>query len=154
MPFSSPGSSSSSTYQSSSSNPQVSNNLNPSPLPEGDALDAHIPDTAFITESLGALKVMLPAPTTGTSSLQPTTFTYQRYSPELVKEHENRRAEGGVVYGKRVRDILLKGEGHSSWGGFKLIGRVRRCDGFVSVSKVYVSAIFFLCLLHRLFSWE
>lgn len=42
-------------------------------------------------------------------------------------------------YYSRVHDILLTGEGHSSWGEFRLIGRVRRSDGLVSISKEYVS---------------
>jgi hypothetical protein len=31
-------------------------------------------------------------------------------------------------------------QGHSSWGEFELIGRVRAGDGFVTLSKEYVSA--------------
>ncbi|KIJ34556.1 hypothetical protein M422DRAFT_35064, partial [Sphaerobolus stellatus SS14] len=36
-----------------------------------------------------------------------------------------------------LRDIVLFGEGHSSWGDFKLKGRVRPGDGLVSVLKEY-----------------
>lgn len=55
----------------------------------------------------------------------------------------------------RVKDVFLTGEvsslfqllcatltpskGHSAWGQFNLVGRVRPCDGYISVSKEYVS---------------
>ncbi|PPQ95781.1 hypothetical protein CVT26_015921 [Gymnopilus dilepis] len=38
----------------------------------------------------------------------------------------------------RVKDIILTGEGHSAWGQFNLVGRIRPCDGFISLSKDYV----------------
>ncbi|PPQ80352.1 hypothetical protein CVT25_003635 [Psilocybe cyanescens] len=37
-----------------------------------------------------------------------------------------------------VQDIIITGEGHSAWGQFNLVGRVRPCDGFISLSKDYV----------------
>jgi len=37
-----------------------------------------------------------------------------------------------------VQDIIITGEGHSAWGQFKLVGRVRPCDGFVSLCKEYI----------------
>ena len=51
-----------------------------------------------------------------------------------------RDGSGGLYeeYATRVSDILLTGEGHSSWGEFRLIGRVRRFDGLVSICKEYV----------------
>lgn len=45
----------------------------------------------------------------------------------------------GVGYGKGyVQDIVITGEGHSSWGQFNLLGRVRPGDGLISLSKEYV----------------
>ncbi|TFK48269.1 hypothetical protein OE88DRAFT_1664754 [Heliocybe sulcata] len=38
----------------------------------------------------------------------------------------------------RVRDVLIVGEGHSSWGQFNLLGRIRPWDGFICLSKEYV----------------
>jgi len=32
-------------------------------------------------------------------------------------------------------------QGHSAWGQFNLVGRVRPCDGYVSLSKDYVRFI-------------
>jgi len=38
-----------------------------------------------------------------------------------------------------VQDIIITGEGHSAWGQFNLVGRVRPCDGFINISKEYVN---------------
>ncbi|KAK2460389.1 hypothetical protein APHAL10511_007554 [Amanita phalloides] len=38
-----------------------------------------------------------------------------------------------------VKDIIITGEGHSAWGQFNLIGRVRPFDGFISISKEYAN---------------
>lgn len=35
-------------------------------------------------------------------------------------------------------DCFLANQGHSAWGQFSLIGRVRPCDGLISLSKEYV----------------
>ncbi|CAK5271512.1 unnamed protein product [Mycena citricolor] len=37
-----------------------------------------------------------------------------------------------------VQDIIIAGEGHSAWGQFGLVGRVRPCDGFVALCKDYM----------------
>ncbi|KAJ3542338.1 hypothetical protein NMY22_g3541 [Coprinellus aureogranulatus] len=47
----------------------------------------------------------------------------------------------GTKHGKIV-DVIITGEGHSAWGQFSLTGRVRPCDGFISLSKDYVSFCF------------
>ncbi|KIL64648.1 hypothetical protein M378DRAFT_78064 [Amanita muscaria Koide BX008] len=36
-----------------------------------------------------------------------------------------------------VKDVIIIGEGHSAWGQFKLFGRVRPFDGFISLTKEY-----------------
>jgi len=33
---------------------------------------------------------------------------------------------------------LIAGEGHSAWGQFALIGRVRSGDGYITLSKEYI----------------
>ncbi|EIW56489.1 uncharacterized protein TRAVEDRAFT_170434 [Trametes versicolor FP-101664 SS1] len=38
----------------------------------------------------------------------------------------------------RLADVFITGEGHSAWGQFNLVGRVRPCDGFIILSKEYV----------------
>ncbi|ETW80016.1 hypothetical protein HETIRDRAFT_453021 [Heterobasidion irregulare TC 32-1] len=63
-------------------------------------------------------------------------------------------AEEEKEYARRVREVLVVGEvsapassrvrvrvvltGHSSWGVFNLLGRIRPDDGFISISKEYV----------------
>lgn len=37
-----------------------------------------------------------------------------------------------------ICDIIIIGDGHSSWGEFNLVGRIRPWDGFISLSKEYV----------------
>lgn len=34
--------------------------------------------------------------------------------------------------------LVIVVQGHSAWGQFSLVGRVRPCDGFISISKEYV----------------
>jgi hypothetical protein len=101
---------------------------------------------ATFTETPEGIDVQLPASDTNPA----TSLHYTHFAPELVKAHERASAEGGVQYASRVKDIILSGEGHSSWGEFSLIGRVRPCDGFVNVSKEYVSSLhFFYCVFLR-----
>ncbi|TBU42697.1 hypothetical protein BD309DRAFT_865776 [Dichomitus squalens] len=38
----------------------------------------------------------------------------------------------------RLVDVFITGEGHSAWGQFNLVGRIRPCDGFINLSKEYV----------------
>ncbi|KAF8521123.1 hypothetical protein BU17DRAFT_46039 [Hysterangium stoloniferum] len=45
----------------------------------------------------------------------------------------------GAEVNQNARDVVLFGEGHSSWGDFVLRGRIRREDAFVSIIKQYVS---------------
>ncbi|KAI0659610.1 hypothetical protein C8Q70DRAFT_985514 [Cubamyces menziesii] len=45
--------------------------------------------------------------------------------------------KNGRPPGKLI-DVFVTGEGHSAWGQFNLIGRIRPCDGFISMSKEYV----------------
>ncbi|KAH8079828.1 hypothetical protein BXZ70DRAFT_901552 [Cristinia sonorae] len=40
--------------------------------------------------------------------------------------------------GARVKDVFITGEGHSAWGQFNLLGRIRPSDGLLSLSKEYV----------------
>ncbi|KAI0031790.1 hypothetical protein K488DRAFT_51318 [Vararia minispora EC-137] len=43
-----------------------------------------------------------------------------------------------TAYRRRVRDTLILGEGHSAWGQFNLLGRVRMSDGLITISKEYI----------------
>ncbi|KIY44863.1 hypothetical protein FISHEDRAFT_50592, partial [Fistulina hepatica ATCC 64428] len=50
------------------------------------------------------------------------TYKYHRYT---------------VGMGSPTSDIFITGEGHSAWGRFRFLGRVRPSDGFIVISKTY-----------------
>ncbi|KAG6810525.1 hypothetical protein H0H92_011471 [Tricholoma furcatifolium] len=89
------------------------------PLPSGDPLRSYFPTATQIRESKEGVDIQIPG--------QKDVLRYQRFSP-LSGGHK----------GRVVQDIIITGEGHSAWGQFSLVGRVRPCDGFVSLSKEYV----------------
>jgi len=99
-------------------NTVVVNSLNP-----GDPLDAYFPTGTQIKEYRDGVTVQEPR---GGRALR-----YQRIS---TIEAQKRNTDA-VVY---VQDIIITGEGHSAWGQFNIVGRVRPCDGFVSLCKEYV----------------
>jgi hypothetical protein len=39
-----------------------------------------------------------------------------------------------------VEDVIVTGQGHSAWGQFQLLGRVRPCDGFLNLRKTYINS--------------
>ncbi|KAJ7054709.1 hypothetical protein C8F01DRAFT_1259537 [Mycena amicta] len=98
------------------------------PLSAGDPLRAYLPNGTRPIERQDGLLVH-----------DPITNKELQYS---------RAATGGGLTGEQdedegqprasVRDIIITGEGHSAWGQFNLIGRVRPCDGFISLCKEYV----------------
>ncbi|KLO16536.1 hypothetical protein SCHPADRAFT_937878 [Schizopora paradoxa] len=133
--------------------------LQPKPLPVGEALRAHLPPSSVltITELADTLKFVLPesyeSPPSGMtpfttessesadrpgqgfhSNSKKVEYVYHRYRPENEKRVG---VEGDVSYAARVKDIIIVGEGHSSWGEFKLLGRIRAFDGLVCLSKEY-----------------
>ncbi|KAJ7607347.1 hypothetical protein FB45DRAFT_948125 [Roridomyces roridus] len=94
------------------------------PLSAGDPLRAYFPTGTRIVESREGLEV---------------------FEPNCRKELRYHRAtllpvmEGADVDSEQqVQDIIITGEGHSAWGQFNLVGRVRPCDGFISLCKEYV----------------
>ncbi|GLB44532.1 hypothetical protein LshimejAT787_1701590 [Lyophyllum shimeji] len=93
------------------------------PLSAGDPLRSYFPTGTQIRESRDGLEVQEPN--------RKDIIHYQRASV----------ASGMCGFDSRgvsVQDIIITGEGHSAWGQFNLVGRVRPCDGFVSLSKEYV----------------
>ncbi|KAF5375424.1 hypothetical protein D9615_007937 [Tricholomella constricta] len=94
------------------------------PLPAGDPLRSYFPTGTHIRETRDGLEVREPN--------RKDIMHYQRglYSASSMYGEENRDVT--------VQDIIITGEGHSAWGQFNLVGRVRPCDGFVSLSKEYV----------------
>ncbi|KAH0579994.1 hypothetical protein J132_09360 [Termitomyces sp. J132] len=89
------------------------------PLPSGDPLRSYFPTGTQICEIEAGIVVRAPN--------RNDVLRYQRAS-SIGEERQ----------GVPVQDIIITGEGHSAWGEFNLVGRVRPCDGFVSLSKEYV----------------
>lgn len=80
----------------------------------------------------------------------PRVYTYTRCRGHnssvqngQVSVATQRDEEDEESYASRVVDILLSGEGHSGWGEFRIMGRVRPIDGFISVIKEYVGVFAF-----------
>ncbi|XP_006455662.1 hypothetical protein AGABI2DRAFT_210129 [Agaricus bisporus var. bisporus H97] len=96
---------------------------NAEPLPSGNPLRSYFPDGTHIKEDSEGLVVLAPN--------RNHSVRYQR-SSHTTPENLKRRCENNIV------DVIIMGEGHSSWGQFNLVGRVRPCDGFISLSKEYI----------------
>ncbi|KAJ6463540.1 hypothetical protein C8R45DRAFT_1026096 [Mycena sanguinolenta] len=101
------------------------------PLAAGDPLRAYLPPGTQINETHDGLEVRDPN--------RPTEIRYYRSatcSNSNGAKHNSADADDRPQV--RVRDIIITGEGHSAWGQFNLVGRVRPCDGFISLCKEYV----------------
>ncbi|KAF7307869.1 hypothetical protein MKEN_01147400 [Mycena kentingensis (nom. inval.)] len=92
------------------------------PLSAGDPLRAYLPTGTLYEETEEGLSVR--DPVTG----KDLWYSKAKGGPQEDEEKRPRAV---------VRDIIIKGEGHSAWGQFNLIGRVRPCDGFISLCKEY-----------------
>ncbi|TFK29132.1 hypothetical protein FA15DRAFT_582977 [Coprinopsis marcescibilis] len=90
------------------------------PLSAGDPLRSYIPADTVIVESREGLIIEEPG--------RDAPMHYTRAGQNHTAGEE---AKGSVI------DIIITGEGHSAWGQFNLVGRVRPCDGFISLSKEY-----------------
>ncbi|PFH48855.1 hypothetical protein AMATHDRAFT_148969 [Amanita thiersii Skay4041] len=91
------------------------------PLSAGDPLRSYFPIGIQIKEHRDGIHLQEPHTR--------HVLHYQRASLALGKNNNGKQ---------HVRDIIVTGEGHSAWGQFNLIGRIRACDGFVSLSKEYI----------------
>ncbi|KAG7443289.1 uncharacterized protein BT62DRAFT_339178 [Guyanagaster necrorhizus] len=87
------------------------------PLSPGDPLRSYFPTATRIKEDCNGLEIEEPGG-------EPLYYKRAR----LLQPDQQRH----------VCDIIITGEGHSAWGQFSLVGRVRPCDGFISLSKDYV----------------
>ncbi|KAJ7092487.1 hypothetical protein B0H15DRAFT_175936 [Mycena belliarum] len=90
------------------------------PLSAGDPLRAYVPTGTHIVETGEGLEVYDPE--------RPAELLYYRTPVAQGKDKQE---------GVQVQDIIITGEGHSAWGQFTLVGRVRPCDGFISLCKEY-----------------
>ncbi|KAG2039047.1 hypothetical protein BDR03DRAFT_952673 [Suillus americanus] len=91
-------------------------------LSSGDPLKAFFPSGIRIHEHAGGAEVHEPG------KMAPLSY---RQSPACGEEAKGFKCA-------EIQDIIVVGEGHSAWGQFNVIGRVRPCDGFVSLLKEYV----------------
>jgi hypothetical protein len=114
----------------------------PDALSAGDPLRSYIPPGTQIKEHRDGIEVQEPG--------RPDVLQYRRTS---VSSSQSFEVDHGKAY---IQDIVITGEvhssypclqtmsylclcqGHSSWGQFNLVGRVRPGDGFISLSKEYV----------------
>ncbi|ESK93284.1 hypothetical protein Moror_14547 [Moniliophthora roreri MCA 2997] len=94
---------------------------NAEPLPAGDPLRSYFPTGTSIREHDWGVEVKQP---------YKDPVHYQR-----AAKNSPSRSEIGKT---NVIDIIITGEGHSAWGQFNLVGRIRPCDGFISLSKDYI----------------
>ncbi|THV03500.1 hypothetical protein K435DRAFT_962385 [Dendrothele bispora CBS 962.96] len=103
----------------------------PHPLSPGDPLRSYFPAGTQFEETDDGLKVHEP----GKIPLE-----YRA----AAKLNWDRKSGGRIVKNKdqwlkaRVLDVIITGEGHSAWGQFSLVGRVRPQDGLISLSKNYI----------------
>ncbi|KAF5392676.1 hypothetical protein D9757_000941 [Collybiopsis confluens] len=103
----------------------------PEPISPGNALHAYFPIGTHIEENVQGITVIEPG-----SGKKPLFYERCGSHQGKVKHVE---AKEVVTAKRRVLDIVITGEGHSSWGEFRLIGRVRPRDGFISLSKDYIN---------------
>ncbi|KAE9389799.1 hypothetical protein BT96DRAFT_1002898 [Gymnopus androsaceus JB14] len=111
-------------------------NSDPEPVTPGSALQAYFPLGTHIEETAQGLVITEPG--AGKTPLLYERTTGLQGKP--LPTNKDTEDETGLNSRKRhVLDVIITGEGHSSWGEFRLIGRVRPCDGFISLSKDYVN---------------
>jgi len=94
----------------------------PLPLSPGDPLRAYIPQSTEVRECALGLEIKEPG----------------RKDAVWYRSWGGASQTGRAWDAARVRDVFITGEGHSAWGQFNLVGRVRPCDGFISLYKEYV----------------
>ncbi|KAI0946302.1 hypothetical protein AcV7_010314 [Taiwanofungus camphoratus] len=91
------------------------------PMSPGNPLRGYIPNGAQLHEGPSGLEVREPGR---------KPVVYESWAAVRQRAPDERQ--------RRVKDVFVTGEGHSAWGQFNLVGRVRPCDGFISLSKEYM----------------
>ncbi|KAF7321100.1 hypothetical protein HMN09_00197700 [Mycena chlorophos] len=98
------------------------------PLSAGDPLHAYLPSGTRILEKSDCLMVYDPVTRKELRYTRPVDAS--SVCPSQDELHDDRPKVA-------IADIIITGEGHSAWGQFNLVGRVRPCDGFISLCKEY-----------------
>ncbi|CAE6452440.1 unnamed protein product [Rhizoctonia solani] len=75
-------------------------------------------------------------PTTSVLALTPPPDDMDE-SPDWDQPQPPTLGDGDDEFDEQILDTLITGEGHSSWGAFKLRGRIRAWDGMVILVKDY-----------------
>ncbi|EIW76650.1 hypothetical protein CONPUDRAFT_139394 [Coniophora puteana RWD-64-598 SS2] len=94
-------------------------------LATGDPLRGFFPVGTHIRETSGGIEVQQPRTE---DALCYQSSSSSPHSPSSDPNHSHWR---------EIADIMIVGEGHSAWGQFNLIGRVRPLDGFITLAKEY-----------------
>ncbi|KAG1773325.1 hypothetical protein EV702DRAFT_1243719 [Suillus placidus] len=107
-------------------------------LSSGHPLKAFFPAGIRIDEHAGSAEVHEPGKMAPLSYRQPSACDAEAEGfkcPEI----QDVIVVGEVINGLLILNCFnLFAQGHSAWGQFNVIGRVRPCDGFVSLLKEYV----------------
>lgn len=90
----------------------------PRPLGAGNPSRGYVPNEIEISEHSDHLELLLPG--------QKRPVVYLSWASVQRQGLQD-----------RVQDVFITGEGHSAWGDFNLVGRVRPSDGYISLSKEY-----------------
>ncbi|KAH7911286.1 hypothetical protein BJ138DRAFT_1006932 [Hygrophoropsis aurantiaca] len=128
-------------------NPSENNNLGESlaPLSAGDPLRAYFPIGTRISDCSNAIEVREPG--------KPDVLRYARSAScgnATLSGQDFQRLKDIIILGEVhfplpllslwcCRPLTIALQGHSAWGEFNLIGRIRPCDGFISLSKEYAN---------------
>ncbi|KAF9484156.1 hypothetical protein BDN70DRAFT_826067 [Pholiota conissans] len=94
------------------------------PLRAGDPLRSYFPTGTQITERREGLTVE--------DLANGQSYQYERATVSEIRRRNEQKLD--VI----VQDIIVTGEGHSAWGQFNIVGRIRPSDGFISLSKDYM----------------
>lgn len=68
----------------------------------------------------------------------PIPYNRRDVHPGPYEEPERYQGGGDDEWIETITDTLITGEGHSSWGAFRLRGRIRPWDGMITLVKDYV----------------
>lgn len=117
------------------------------PLSAGDPLNAYFPAKTRISDRPNGIEVYDPR--------RAGSLFYEKAA--CYDDSPIDGKDGGSMQ-RSVQDVIILGEvsarhallpslhsdirilqGHSAWGQFNLVGRIRPCDGFICLSKEYVS---------------
>lgn len=115
------------------------------PLGGGDPLKAYFPDGTQIFDRGHAIEVREPGRTKSLFYNRAQTVDIASTLAIKDEDYQEPQVNDVIIIGEvrhssseNSQEPDICGKGHSAWGEFNLLGRVRPCDGFVSLCKTYV----------------